>query len=570
MNLFVQEMKSQKERRITGDEKNDIYKFKWGGNASIFFLKDQNRDENFHLYRVNINEGDPLDLTPFLKVRVDWWDDDRWNNGKFFFAMNKRSSELQDLYSYDIKLDKMEMVYQNPGQSQLMGIKRDNLGVLRILIVSNGLNQQFLYRESGENNFRPIFETNFKDRIYPLNFDANNKGLYVSSNIGRDKFEILKIDPTTGKELETIYKNPDYDVNEFYYSFVRNKPVYVGFTDQKYRRVILDSSVVKSMNYTQELFPGLEIRLVDMDSSESHFILRIFNDRNLGYYYLYNKEENSMKKLADISPWILEDQMSSMKPIQIKSRDGLVLNGYVSIPVGSDGKNLPLIVQVHPGPFSRNVWTFDRETQFFNSRGYAVLQINYRGSSGYGKKFFESGFREWGRKIQDDITDASTWAIHSGLADSNRMAIYGYGFGGYCALMGAIRNPHLYSCVISYSGISNVFDFIKDVPPLYKVTANRLYETIGNPEKDFNYIQEVSPIFHVKQFSVPVFIAQGGKDNRVSINETDNFVRELRKNGVSVTYFVRPNEGSLFTHEEDKLEYYSELEQFLEKNLKSN
>lgn len=568
MNLFVEELQSKRILRVTSDSINDVSRFKWGNDETLVYLKDNKKDENFHLFEVNRRGGKSLELTPFNKVRVDWWEDEPTRFNKIYFEMNRRDPELQDLYSYNLHTKRIEMVYLNPGQTRVLSIKTDNQGVLRVIILTNGLNQSFLCRSREAEIFKQIFQSGFKDKIYPISFDANNRTLYASSNRGRDHFVIIRMDPSTGKELERVYQNPNYDVGELYYSVVRKRPIYAAYTDWKNRIVVLDSSVIGNWEKVVNSFPNLETRVVDMDSSETHFILRIFNDRNLGYYYLLNRIDHSLVKLADLSPWIKAEDMCAMKPIQFRSRDGIMLNGYLTLPKGGSDKNYPMIVSIHSNPYSRNIWAFDRESQFFANRGYAVLQINYRGSSGYGKSFYESGFKQWGGKIQNDITDATLWAIHQGIADSNRIALYGYGFGGYCALMGAVRAPNLYSCVISYSGISNVFDYIKDVPPLLKITSNRLYEIIGNPETEFNLIKDISPVFHVHEFHVPVFIAQGAQDNRVSINETDYFVRELRKSGVKVNYFVRANEGSLFTNDDNKLSYYSQLESFLSQNMK--
>jgi dipeptidyl aminopeptidase/acylaminoacyl peptidase len=434
------------------------------------------------------------------------------------------------------------------------------------VITSDGICQNFLYRETEDQNFSKIFETDYKDRFYPISFDKDNKTLYASSSIGRDKIVIVKINPRTGKELDTIYQNPIYDVVGLYYSKIRGKPIYASYIDWKYRMEILDSNASKSFTYLQQQFPNFEIKVADMDSSETKFLLRLYNDRNWGYFYLYNRITKKLNKVADLSPWIPTEAMSLMKPIQFKSRDGILIQGYLTLPKQPQ-KNYPLLVNIHAGPFARDFWAFDREAQFFSNRGYAVLQINFRGSSGYGRKFYEASFKQWGKKIQDDITDGTRWAIAQGIADPSRIALYGYGFGGYCAIMGAIREPKLYSCVLSYAGFSNLFDYIKDVPPLQKVQAGRLFETIGDPNKDFYYIQEVSPLFHLNRLKIPIFIAQGGKDNRVRVEETDYFVKELKKNGVKVTYLVKPEEGRFFTKEEDKLDLYASIEKFLAQNI---
>ena len=567
MNLNIREIATGKIVQITRENEDDISFYKWGNNDKILYLKDHQRDENHHLYEVNREGGNSKDLTPYPKVNVEWWEDDRTSFNKLYFTMNLRDPELADLYEYDIGLQKIRMMLKNPGQIQYTAIKRDFKGTLRVVMASNGLDQYFLYRDKEGDLFKNILKINYRDRFYPLSFDAQNETLYMSSSLGRDKAAIVQINPKTGKELKLIYSNPEFDVQDFFYSYVRAKPIYVGYIDWKNEIGTMDSSVTQSLKKLNAAFPKLEVKVVDMDSMETYFLLRVYNDRNWGYYYLFNRLNKQLTKLADLSPWIHEEEMSAMKPIQFSARDGIKIHGYLTLPKGSIGKGMPLIINIHSGPFNRNVWMFDRETQFFASMGCAVLQINYRGSTGYGKEFCESSFKQWGKKIQDDITDGTKWAIREGIADPEKIGLYGFGFGGYCSLEGAIREPKLYACVVSYSGIDNLFDYIKDVPPVYKVFSNRLNETIGDPVKDFKNIRDVSPVFHIGEFKVPVFIAQGGRDNRVSINETDYFVKELKRKEVKVTYFVKPNEGRYFTKEEDKLDYYHELEKFLQQNL---
>jgi dipeptidyl aminopeptidase/acylaminoacyl peptidase len=258
-------------------------------------------------------------------------------------------------------------------------------------------------------------------------------------------------------------------------------------------------------------------------------VIRTYSDRSFGANYLYDKITDKLTKISDISPWINEKEMSEMKPITYTSRDGFTINGYLTLPPGVEPENLPVLVNPHGGPWVRDNWGFNPEVQFLASRGYAVLQMNFRGSTGYGRKFWESSFKQWGKKMQDDITDGVNWLIGQGIADPKRIAIYGGSYGGYAALAGLTFTPELYAAGVDYVGVSNLFTFLNSIPPYWKPYLEMLYEMVGNPETDKEMLKEVSPVFHVDCIKAPLFIAQGRMDPRVNINESNQMVDALRK-----------------------------------------
>jgi dipeptidyl aminopeptidase/acylaminoacyl peptidase len=275
-----------------------------------------------------------------------------------------------------------------------------------------------------------------------------------------------------------------------------------------------------------------------------------------------------IKKLAEVSPWLNEKNMSPMKPVQYKSRDGLTINGYLTLPAGKKAENLPVVINPHGGPWTRNFWGFNEEAQFLANRGYAVLQMNYRGSTGYGKDFHNAGFKQWGNKMQDDITDGVNWLLRQNIADEKRIAIYGASFGGYAALCGITFTPDLYCCGVSYTGISNIKSFLSSIPSHWEPFREMLYELVGDPVKDSVMLEKYSPFYHLDNIKVPVFIAQGANDPRVPIKDTEQIVKTLKKNGVDVTYMMKEHEGHGFKNEENRLDFYKSLEKFLAKNLK--
>jgi dipeptidyl aminopeptidase/acylaminoacyl peptidase len=238
------------------------------------------------------------------------------------------------------------------------------------------------------------------------------------------------------------------------------------------------------------------------------------------------------------------------------------------LPKGDQNKNLPVIVMPHGGPDTRNTWTYNSEVQFLANRGYAVFQMNFRGSTGYGKEFWSAGFKQWGGRIQQDITDGVHWLIKEGVADPKRIGIYGYSFGGYSALWGLCFQSDLYACGVSYSGLSNLYAYLKAIPPYYRPYRLMIEEMVGSPKQDAEYLQGASPVFHTDKIKVPLLIAQGAKDQRVTVTETNQLVKELRKRKVKVTYLLKENEGHLFRNEENRLDFYDRLEKFLALHLK--
>jgi dipeptidyl aminopeptidase/acylaminoacyl peptidase len=313
--------------------------------------------------------------------------------------------------------------------------------------------------------------------------------------------------------------------------------------------------------------PGYEVVVTSMNRNEDKAMVRTYSDKTLGSYYFYDLNTKELKKLVDVSPWLKEEYMADMKPIQYKARDGLIIHGYLTLPKGVEPKNLPVVVNVHGGPWARDVWGFNPEVQFLANRGYAVLQVNYRGSTGYGKKFWELSFKQWGKTMQDDITDGVKWLIKQGIADPKRVAIYGGSYGGYATLAGLTFTPDLYCCGVDYVGVSNLFTFMNTIPPYWKPYLDMFHEMVGDPKKDSLLLAEASPVLHADQIKAPLFIAQGAHDPRVNKNESDQMVEALRKRGVEVEYMVKENEGHGFHNEENRFDFYGHMEKFLAKHL---
>ena len=276
---------------------------------------------------------------------------------------------------------------------------------------------------------------------------------------------------------------------------------------------------------------------------------------------------DKLTKLAEINPALDANEMAEMKPVKYKARDGLVIRGYLTLPKGVAAKNLPVIINPHGGPWARDNWGCNPEVQFLANRGYAVLQMNFRGSTGFGRKFLEASFKQWGLAMQDDITDGVEWLIKEGIADPKRVAIYGASYGGYGTLMGITKTPDLYAAAVDYVGVSNIFSFMKSIPPYWKPFLEMMTEMVGDPETDKAQLTITSPALNADKIKTPLFIAQGAKDPRVVKAESDQMVEALKKRGVAVHYMVKDNEGHGFRNQENQFEFYDAMEKFLAKHM---
>jgi dipeptidyl aminopeptidase/acylaminoacyl peptidase len=565
MNVFVQARAGGPAVRVTGETERDVAQYFWKGSRRIVYLKDFAGDENFHLVSVDADGKNLVDLTPFDKVRAEIIDDREDHDDEMIVALNRRNPEVFDVYRLDLTSDELTLLAENPGN--ITGWITDHAGHIRVAVATDGVNTSLLYRADDQVPFKTAFTTNFKEYIQPLFFDFDDKRLFASSNIGRDKTAAVLIDPATAKEERVVFEHPEVDVGAVGWSRKRKVLTQVQFVTWKRERRFLDVQTQALFADLEKLLPGYEIDLQSADKDEGVFVVATWNDRTQGVRYLYEAATKTLTKLAEIAPWLDENALVEMKPITYQARDGLTIHGYLTLPRGG-GKNLPLIVNPHGGPWARDGWGYNPELQFLANRGYAVLQMNFRGSTGYGRAFWEASFKQWGKKMQDDVSDGVNYAIKQGIADRERVAIYGGSYGGYATLAGLAFTPELYACGVDYVGVSNLFTFIKTIPPYWKPMLDMMYEMVGDPEKDKALLAEISPALHADKIRAPLLIAQGAKDPRVNIEESNQMVAALNARGVDVEYLVKENEGHGFQNEENRFEFYEAMERFLEKHLR--
>ncbi len=565
LNVFVQEIAGGEPRRLTDVMERDIAKYLWGNDRTILYIKDNAGDENFHLYSVFTDGSGSKDLTPFNGVRANIVDELEDYESEILIELNKRNPEFFDVYRLNFETGEMKMAAENPGN--VSGWGTDHKGIIRIALTTDGVNNGIMYRDSEADEFKTIITTNFREMLAPLFFTFDDKNIYASSNLGRDKAAIVEYDIKNNKELKVLYEHPEVDLSILKYSRKRKVLTVIPCYTHKTERVFLDDEIRRIYEKLEKELAGYEVTIVDTDDNEEKYIVAAYNDRTNGSYHIYDKTTDSLTKINNVTPWIIEDEMSEMKPISFMSRDGLKLNGYLTLPRGKEAKNLPVVLNPHGGPWARDFWGFNPEVQFLANRGYAVLQINFRGSIGYGRKFWESSFKQWGRKMQDDLTDGVKWLEEQGIADPKRVAIYGGSYGGYAVLAGLAFTPDLYACGVDYVGVSNLFTFMKSIPPYWQPFLEMMYDMVGNPETDKELLESASPVFHVDKIKAPLFIAQGRMDPRVNVNESDQVVEALKKRGIDVPYMVKDNEGHGFHNEENRFDFYEAMEKFLEKHL---
>ncbi|HET7261992.1 MAG TPA: S9 family peptidase [Casimicrobiaceae bacterium] len=565
MNLFVQPASGGEPVRITSERDRDIPDYLWKGPDRLVYTKDIGGDENDHFIVVDRRGGEARDVTPFAGVKAILVDPLDEFPDRILIGLNRRVREVFDVYDLDLASGALTLVAENPGGITSWGA--DHAGHIRYAIATDGVDNTYLYRDDGSGAFREVLTTSFRDAFAPQCFTADNRKLYAASNLGRDKLAIVLVDPATAQEEEQVYARDDVDVAGIAWSKARRRASFVAYQTAKPERHYLDPDARSLYEALEAKLPGYEITIQSATDDETRMIVAATSDRTQGTRYVYDRGPDRLTVLGEVAPWLPEASMASVRPITYRARDGLVIHGYLTLPNGVQAKALPVVVNPHGGPWHRDGWGFNPEVQFLANRGFAVLQMNFRGSTGYGRAFWEASFRQWGGTMQDDITDGVRWLIGQGIADPRRVAIYGGSYGGYAVLAGLTKTPELYACGIDYVGVSNLFTFMQTIPPYWKPFLAMMYEMVGDPERDRAMLTERSPALNAERIRAPLLIAQGARDPRVAKDESDQMVAALKARGIEVPYIVKDNEGHGFHNEENRFEFYEAMEAFLARHL---
>lgn len=572
LNVFVRRVDETDEHaiQITNETERSVAGYMWADNQRLLYMKDTAGDENYQLYGVHRDGSDDRAYTAFDGVRTSLIDDLEEQQGVVMIGMNKRNPEVFDPYRLNIETGELTLLAENPGNIQ--GWMTDHDGRLRVATaIVDGVNTQILYRDTEDEPFKPVLTTNFRDVVSFMEFTPDNKEVYAATNLHRDKTILVRMNPATCEELEVLYENERYDIASISYSRKRKKLLSVYCTGHKEPvRHYFDAEEEQLRQRIKAHFPNQRYGIADTDKAEENYLIYVGGDRTRGSYWHYNALTDEAKKIADLAPWIKSDEMNAMHPVCYTTRDGLQIEAYLTLPDGltpDTAKQLPVVVNPHGGPWARDCWGYSSEVQFLSNRGYAVFQMNFRGSTGYGRHFLEASYKQWGLKMQDDITDGVKWLIERGIANPNRIAIYGGSYGGYATLAGLTFTPDLYACGIDYVGVSNLFTFMQTIPPYWRPMLEMMYEQVGHPEHDADQLAATSPALHADKIKVPLFVAQGANDPRVNKAESDQMVEALRQRGVVVEYMVKDNEGHGFHNQENRFDFYRAMERFLKAHL---
>ncbi|MCL2650819.1 MAG: S9 family peptidase [Candidatus Azobacteroides sp.] len=575
--VYVKEIATGRVQRVIEEKTELIRWYAWKNKERLLYMMDQGGNENYHIYAVNLDGTNNVDLTPYEGVQAIPLKNLKDQKDYVIIKMNKNNKQLFDPYKLNIVTGEATQLFENTDvTNSIQGYDFDKDGELRAYTtLVNGIELELYYKDLTTGKFNLIKHTNWYEtfEIENFNYSSGNKDeAYVVTNLDSDKARIVLYDFKNNKMIKEIFSNPDYDVSGMAVSRKRNYETdYFSYEGEKNVTVPVSDFYKDLYNRMETEFKGKEFSVVDNDDDENTFLIIVHSDKLVGTYYQYDVKTKKFLLLYDLMPQLKEDDMAEMRPITFKSRDGLTIHGYITLPQAAlQGKKVPLIVNPHGGPQdSRDSWGFNPEPQLFASRGYATLQVNFRISSGYGKDFERAGFKQVGRKVMDDIEDGVKYVIEQGWVDKDKIAIYGASHGGYATLMGLIKTPDLYTCGVDYCGVSSIFTFFKAIPEYYqpaiKATKEIWYDT-DNPE-EAEIAKEVSPVYQVDKIKKPVFVVQGGNDPRVNINEADQMVKELREKGFDVPYMVKYNEGHGYYREENLMDLYKCMLGFFSKNF---
>jgi dipeptidyl aminopeptidase/acylaminoacyl peptidase len=576
-NVFVKDTETDKVSQVITEGDELIRGYGWVNDERLIYIKDQGGNENYQLFAVNIDGTNEKALTPFENVKVGILESLKEQPDYMIIQMNKDNAQVFEPYKININTGELTKLYENTDlNSPIMGYDFDKDGNLRGFTRQiNGTELEQMYRLDEKSEFEVIEHFDWQGSFGIIGFDYNPKNMhiaYVSTNLNRNKEAICKYDLANKKIIEVLFENKTFDANGMSRSRKRNWEIdYYSYNGEKFNiEPVSDYYKALHAKFKQQ-FGNKDFWITDYTDDEDKYLLYVTSDKLYGEYYLYDVTKNEFKLMINLMPQLNEEDMAEMRPIKFKSRDGFMVYGYITLPKNAlNGKPVPLIVNPHGGPYGvRDNWGFNPETQLFASRGFATLQVNYRGSGGYGKEFYLAGSKQIGRNMLNDLEDGVQYCIEQAWASKDKIAIYGASYGGLATLGSLIKTPDLYICGVDYVGVSNLFTFVNSFPAYWKPFMAQFYAQWYDPEnpKEKKIMEEVSPALRANEITKPLFVIQGANDPRVNINESDQVVKTLRATGKDIPYMVKYNEGHGFHHEENQLELYQYMMGFFAKHL---
>ncbi len=567
MNIWVETLGEKDDQPVTRDKNRGIHAFFWAQDSEqILYVQDTAGNENWRLYSVSLETKKVREFTPFKDVQIRILDYNKHFPNDMLLEMNQRNPSVHDVYHLDLPSGKLMLREENPGDV-VDWITDNELKIRGKLTAREDGGNDLWIRETEKSEWIKLIEWNFEDSMLSgvFGFDKDHRFLYLRDSRTSNTAELAKMELTTGEQT-TIAKDPEYDLGTVLIHPDTYEIQMVSFEKEKRAWEVLDPEIAADVKAIQKLAEG-DFFILGRDNQLENWVVGFTQDDGPVSYYLYHAPSKKGTFLFTSRPDLQKYPLVKSEPITLTARDGLKLHGYLTLPSGMEPKKLPLILNVHGGPWARSTWGYDAEAQWLANRGYACLDINFRGSSGYGKDFLNAGNKEWGRKMHEDLIDAVEWAVQKGIADPKRLAIYGGSYGGYAALVGATFTPDLFRCAVSIVGPSNLVTFIQSTPPYWKNFLANIYKRVGHPKKDEEFLKSRSPLFKVDQIRIPVLIAQGANDPRVKQAESEQIVAAMKKKGIDHQYLLFKDEGHGFVRPANRLKFYGEAEKFLARHL---
>ncbi len=565
LNIWLRSIDSTDDKAITNDTHRGIRQFFWSEDSTnIMYMQDKDGDENWHLYIVNCATEVVRDLTPHPEIQAQVIFSDPTISDKILVGLNVRDKRLHDVYEINLLTGEEKLIEENPGT--IVGWIADNTFAVRAAILQEADGGYSLHvRDTGSRDWRPLVTWSFEDgfpNVYGFNHE--NNAVYAGDPRNWNSTRLVEI--SLEGAIKAIAEDAEYDLAQLITHPTEHFIQLVSF--YKHRNVwsVLDANLKEDWVLIEKIDSGDAIP-ISRTKDDTIWVIGFTKDSGPVVYYIFNRNTKKARYLFSNRPALEQYTLTEMKPISFKSRDGMTLHGYLTLPAGIEAKNLPMVLNVHGGPWARDTWGFNPEAQWFANRGYACLQMNFRGSTGYGKDFLNAGDREWGAKMHDDLIDSVEWAITQGIVDPKRVAIYGGSYGGYAALAGAAFTPDAFTCSIDIVGPSSLITLINSIPAYWEPIKVQFIKRVGNPDTEAEFLQSRSPLFSAHKIKIPMLIAQGANDPRVKQAESEQIVEALKKNGNDVEYMLFPDEGHGFARPENRLNFYATAEKFLAKYL---
>jgi dipeptidyl aminopeptidase/acylaminoacyl peptidase len=553
-------------RPVTEDTDRGIRAFAWARDARhVLYVQDVGGDENWRLYDVDPQTLSRRDLTPFEGIHAQIIGTSKRRPEEVLVGINADNPQLHDVYRLNLASGELVKEIENPGY---LGWVADEDLVVRAALqpVPDG-SFNVLVRDGGKDDFRHLLTIPAEDATSTdlVSFSGDGRSLLMISAAGSDTGRLTRIDLATG-EPTVLAQDPEADVTGVLLHPDTREPLIALILKDRMTYVVLDDSVADDLTAIRALHPG-DPSFSGRDNADRTWLISFNVDAGSVTYFMYDRATRAGRLLFEARPALSGYELAPMEPVSFPARDGLVIHAYVTFPPGLGRENLPAVVNVHGGPQTRDTWGYHPEAQWLANRGYLCVQVNYRGSTGYGKSFVAAGDREWGGKMHDDLIDAVGYIVSRGWADKSRVAIYGGSYGGYAALVGAAFTPDEFCCAVDIVGPSNLKTLLETIPPYWAPMIAQLYRRVGNPETDEAFLWARSPLSRAHDIRIPLLIAQGANDPRVKQAESEQIVAALTEAGIDHEYMLFPDEGHGFAKPENRIKFYTAAERFLAKYL---